>query len=173
MELDPSLSIYQSPPDGSNSRAERHTMNVEQVIGLEGGRDATWVRVLAEEGRGTTKYSPAIIDGVERAYSEFDSLDDYLAHKVMRERETIRLIIAGNPIVAEDAIMRMLGCKALATSPTTVDVYPDQPIIDDTTAAATLGRHGGQSTSAAKISAARRNGRLGGRPRKHIGDDAS
>jgi len=142
-------------------------MNVEQVIGLEGGQNATWFRVLAEEGRGMTKYFPAVKDGVELGFSEFDSLDDYLAHKVERERMTIRLTVAGNAVAAEDAIMRVLGCQALAASPTTVDVYPEQSAVEPSTAAATLGRRGGQSTSSAKAEAARRNGQRGGRPRSN------
>ena len=138
-------------------------MNIDKVIGLEGGSDSTWFRVLAEEGRGMSKYYPAVVDGIERGWSEFADLDEYLAHKVMRERETVRLTVAGNPVVAEEAISRVLGCKALSTSPTTVDVYPDQPFVDT---AAELGRKGGKSTSEAKSAAARENGKRGGRPKK-------
>ena len=137
-------------------------MDVSKVLGLKGGNDATWFRVLAEEGRGKTKYFPAVVEGVEKGWSDFADLDEYLSHKVERVRETIRLTVAGNPVVAEEAIARTLGCKALSTSPTTVDVYPDQPLIDSSSAAAAMG----SKTSEAKAEAARRNGRKGGRPRK-------
>lgn len=137
-------------------------MNIDRVIGLEGGSDATWFKVLTEEGRGSSKYYPAIVDGVERGWSEFASLDDYLAAKVERERETIRLAVAGNPVVAEEAIARMLGCKAFSTTPTTVDVYPNEPFVDPSSAASAMGR----ATSDRKAEVARRNGRKGGRPRK-------
>lgn len=73
-----------------------------------------------------TKYYPAVVNGVEKGWSEFASFDEYLAHKVEQERETIRLTVAGNAVVAEEAVAAAFGCKALATSPTTVDVYPDQ-----------------------------------------------
>jgi hypothetical protein len=141
---------------------QEHQMNIDKVIGMEGGSDATWFKVLAESGRGTSKYYPAVVDGVERGWSEFRSLDDYLAAKVERERETIRLTVAGNPVVAEDAISQLLGCKVLAAGPATVDVYPDQPLVDPSSAAAALGA----STSERKAAAARNNGRKGGRPRK-------
>lgn len=134
-------------------------MDIDKVIGLEGGSDATWFKILAEEGRGKSKYYPAVIDGVERSWSEFASLDDYLAAKVERERETIRLTVAGNPVVAEEAISKTLGVKAIATTPTSVDVYPNEPLLSP---AAMLG----SATSEAKTTAARHNGRKGGRPRK-------
>lgn len=137
-------------------------MDISKVIGLEGGNDATWFKVLAESGRGKSKYYPAIVNGVEKGWSEFKSLDDYLAAKVERERETIRLTVAGNPVVAEEAIARTLGCKTMANSPTTVDVYPDEPLVDSPSAAAVLG----SMSSEKKIAAARANGMRGGRPRK-------
>jgi hypothetical protein len=121
---------------------------------------------LGEEGRDTTKYYPAIVDGVERGWSDFISLQDYLAHKVERERETIRFAVTGNAAVAEEAIARVLGCKTLATSPTTVDAYPDQPLVDTTNAAAALGK----LTSNRKAAAVRANGKLGGRPRRKVVD---
>lgn len=137
-------------------------MDISKVIGLEGGSDSTWFKVLAEEERGKTKYYPAIVDGVEMPYSAFADIDDYLAAKVERERETIRLTVAGNPVMAEDAISRILGCKAIAASPTTVDVHPGEPLVDTSNAAAALG----SMTSDKKAAAARENGKRGGRPRK-------
>lgn len=137
-------------------------MDITKVIGLEGGRDATWFKVLAEQGRGMSKYYPAVVDGVEKRYSDFASIGDYLAAKVEREREVIRLTVAGNPVAAEDAISQVLGCKVLSTSPTTVDVYPSQPLVDASSAAAAMG----SKTSGAKAAAARENGKRGGRPRK-------
>lgn len=137
-------------------------MDISKVIGLEGGQDSTWFKVLAEAGRGKSKYYPAVVDGVEVGWSHFAELTEYLAHKVERERETIRLTVAGNAVVAEEAVSHALGCKALATSPNTVDVYPEQPAVDAASAAAAMGR----VSTPKKAAAVRANGKLGGRPRK-------
>lgn len=139
-------------------------MDTSKVIGLEGGKDGAWFKVLAEEGRGKTKYYPAIVNGVEVAYSDFRSIDDYFASRVEVERETIRFKVTGNAVCAESAIQDLLGCRALAISPTTVDVYPDQSLGDAPSAAALLG----SITSNAKVMAARENGKRGGRPATNI-----
>lgn len=134
-------------------------MDISRVIGMEGGSDSTWFKVLSEESRGRTKYYPAVVDGVVKSYSDFKSIDEYLAAKQERERETIRLTIAGNPIMAEDAISKVLKCKSLSTAPHSVDVYPGEPMNEYAAA--------GSVKSEAKSVAARENGKKGGRPRKH------
>lgn len=133
-------------------------MDISKVIGMEGGSNSTWFKVLSEEGRGKTKYYPAVVNGVVKSYHDFKNLDDYLAAKQERERETIRLTIAGNPVMAEDAISKVLKCKSLSTAPHSVDVYPDEPMNEYAAA--------GSVKSDAKSAAARKNGKKGGRPRK-------
>lgn len=143
-------------------------MDTSKVIGLEGGSNGAWFKILGEEGRGETPYYPAVVDGVEKSYSDFPNLDDYFAAKVKRTRLTIRLTVSGNAVSAEEAVRSALGCHAMATGPTTVDVYPDtpDPFLESAKPAAALGRKGGKSTSPAKSAAAAANGRKGGRPRK-------
>lgn len=102
-------------------------MNIENLIGLEGGQGGTYWKVLAEVERGLTTYYPAVIDGQEKAYSEFSDFDEYLAHKVRRQRMTVRLLVAGNPIAAEEAVSAAIGWRCLATGPYTLDVYVEQP----------------------------------------------
>ena len=137
-------------------------MDTSKIIGLEGGSDSTWFRVLAESGRGESKYYPAVVDGIVKSYSEFKSIDEYFAAKVEQTRSTIQFTVAGNAVCAEDAISNLLGVKALAVSPNTVNVFPDEPLVDTPTAGAALRR----VNSPAQQDAARLNGRKGGRPRK-------
>ena len=100
-------------------------MSLENLIGLKGGRDETFFEILAVQGRGKTKYWPAIKDGKELSLTETYgkmSLEEYFSYKVERERETVRFLVAGNPISAESAL-REKGYCALSTTPTTVDIY--------------------------------------------------
>jgi len=97
-------------------------MSVPNLVGLKGGKDATYWEILSEMERGTTKYWPAVVDGEERPYSSFPSIDEWHAARVERERSTIRLLVAGNPVSAEQAL-KQLGYNCLSTAPNTLDVY--------------------------------------------------
>lgn len=101
-------------------------MEIKKIIGMEGGHNGTWYRVIAEIGRGQTSYYPAIKNGKEASMSDFASWDEYCKHKIKCKRETIRVCIAGNAVCAEIAIGRTLRCKALAVQSNIVDIYPEQ-----------------------------------------------
>jgi hypothetical protein len=101
--------------------------DISKIIGLEGDKDACFFKILAEAGRGKTKYWPSIgPDGKEISVLGPKGYDYYLAHRVERERETIRVTVAGNPCAAEDEVKKILGCKCLACGPTTLDIYPQE-----------------------------------------------
>ena len=141
-------------------------MNIDEItkkiVGVKGGTNETFFEILAVENEGETEYYPCIIDGRQVMWSEVD-FNTYMANKVKRIRRTVRLVVAGNAVSAEDVVRGILNCNALAIGPTSLDVYPDEPNpFGATAAAATLGR----TASKAKADAARRNGKKGGRPRK-------
>lgn len=106
-------------------------MDTSSLIGLRGGKDGTYFEVIAETGRGKTKYYPSIKDGKVLSYPLCGTQaehDDYFAHKVEQERETIRLTVSGNAICAESAIREATGHLAMAIGPNTVDIYPEEVI---------------------------------------------
>ena len=99
-------------------------IDIDQIIGKSGGTKGCFWEIIAEEDRGKTKYWPSIKDG--RHLSPFQA--DYWENKVEVERETIRMIVAGNPIAAEEPISEMLGCKCCAVGPTTLDIYIEEAL---------------------------------------------
>jgi len=104
-------------------------MNISKIIGVEGGHDGCYFKILQEAGRGKTKYYPSIdTNGEELSPTGPKGFDYYCSHKVERERDTIRVTVAGNPCCAEDVIKNILGCKCLACGPTSVDIYPQEVI---------------------------------------------
>lgn len=97
-------------------------MDTSKIIGLEGGKDGCYFKILMEEGRGETEYYPSIKDGVELRWHH----PEYQRYKTIRKRQTIRMTVSGNPIAAEDLISKMLGCRAFAVGPHSLDIYPDE-----------------------------------------------
>ena len=136
-----------------------NTVDINKVIGVQGGTDGTWFHILSEDSRGETPYYPCVIEGKEVCWGDV-SFDIYMANRVERTRETIRLIVAGNPVAAEDVVRGILGCHCMSTGPNTIDVYPNDP--DPFRPGAILGAR----TSVRKAASSAANGRKGGRPRK-------
>jgi hypothetical protein len=105
-------------------------MDVNSLVGREGGKDATWWRILAIEDVGLTTYYPSIKDGVMLTFGD----PEYWQHKVTRTRHTIRCTVAGNPVCAEYDLSQECeektssphSCaKMLACGPHTLDIYPE------------------------------------------------
>jgi len=105
-------------------------MDLNNLVGREGGKDATWWRILAVEDVGLTEYYPSIKDGVSLSWDH----PEYRQHKVTRARRTIRCTVAGNPISAEydlsqeckDKTSHPHSCaKMLACGPHTLDIFPE------------------------------------------------
>jgi hypothetical protein len=102
-------------------------MDIDKIIGMQNDDGECSFCILAEIGRGETKYWPAIKDGKEVGPTAFPGdFNAYMAAKVERTRETVRVSVSGNACAAEMAIIAALGCKALACGPNTVDIYPTQ-----------------------------------------------
>lgn len=102
------------------------------LLGLEGGHDSTWYKVVhvADRPQPYTDY-PSIKDGVEIHWHFEDAIpepgnpSEYWAHKVKRTRQALHLTVTGNAVSAESALKER-GYDAHAIEPTTVMVVlPD------------------------------------------------
>jgi len=129
---------------------------MRSFIGLEGGHDATYFAVVGEREGEYTDY-PSIKNGTRLHFVH----PEYWEHKTRRTRAARELIITGNAVSCESTLQDM-GYGAAAVGPTTVYVYAADDPVRARESAATLGR----VKSERKAAASRRNGRLGGRPRK-------
>lgn len=136
--------------------------DLSEIVGMEGGRGGNHYKILAEIGRGMTKYNEVVVDGKRKYWHDFERIEDYFALAVTRERATVRFAVEGSPIAAESAIRAATGWHCMATTPNTVDVYVPTEVLT----ASELGARGGASTSDAKKRASRENGKKGGRPAK-------
>lgn len=137
---------------------------IENLIGIEGGKDRTFFAILKADEIGETSYYPALDDdGNELLWSDVDPVE-FMQRKVERKRRTVRLTVSGNAVSAEGYV-KQCGILAAAIAPTTVDVYPDEPYTARDYLA-DIGKKGGSSRSEAKEAASRENGKKGGRPRK-------
>lgn len=138
------------------------TKTIENLIGVEGGKDGTFFAILSADDIGETSYYPALDDdGKEILWSDVDPME-FERRKVERKRRTIRLTVSGNAVSAEGHV-KQAGMLAAAIGPNTVDVYPDESYtaIDYL---AEIGKKGGQAKTPAKQAASRENGKKGGRP---------
>lgn len=95
----------------------------ENLIGLTGGTNETYWKVVDVSEPFSSKYYPAIVDGEEKSWSDFPDLGSYFAAKQERRRVTVRLTILGNPIVAEETIIKITGKRCLAVGPNSLDIY--------------------------------------------------
>jgi hypothetical protein len=95
----------------------------KELKGLKGGHNQTHWEVLAVGEPFSSRYWPAVVNGREKSYFDFDSVEEWAAAKVERRRVTVRLTIAGNPIAAEETISKRTGKRCLATTPNSLDIY--------------------------------------------------
>ncbi len=80
-------------------------------------------KIIKVLGTGVTDYYPSIgKDGKPMSVSDH-SLDEIIAAKVHRQRLTVRLLVEGNAVMAEQFIQSLTGYKCMAISKDCVDVY--------------------------------------------------
>jgi hypothetical protein len=97
---------------------------MKKLIGLKGGQDATFWEIISSQECELVKY-PSIKNGKEVPFTLGMSdaeLQEFMANKQKVGYHGYRLIIAGNPICAEDTLKEM-GYDAFSNAPNSVDIY--------------------------------------------------
>jgi hypothetical protein len=96
---------------------------MEKLIGLEGGHNETWFKVL-DTKETTVKNYPSIKDGKVQSVLDVD-MDDFLRHKKEVVVSGHFAMVAGNAVCAAEGIKDALGTEysAVAVNPNCVEIY--------------------------------------------------
>ncbi|MDD3921445.1 MAG: hypothetical protein PHO41_09770 [Eubacteriales bacterium] len=98
---------------------------MKNIMGLEGGSNATWFKVLAIQDT-TVKVYPSIKDGKVLSVLEVGFSDDFWKYKKEVAVKGHYAIVQGNAVCAAEGILDVLGWddyKAVAVAPTFVEIY--------------------------------------------------
>lgn len=97
---------------------------MKNIIGLEGGTNGTWFKVLAIQDT-TVKVYPSIKNGKALSVLDVGFSDDFWKYKKEIAVPGYYAIVAGNAVCAADGILDALGddYRAVAVAPTFVEIY--------------------------------------------------
>jgi hypothetical protein len=97
--------------------------NINNLIGLKGGKDETFFEILAVQEAEIIRY-PSIKDGQELSYplcGTEKEHEEYWNHKQKTVSKGYHLIVTGNAVSCEDTLKSM-NYNAFASGPNLVEV---------------------------------------------------